>query len=298
LGARSPTEVEVRVPATVANLGPGFDCLGVALGVHLRLRVSPAASEEAPPPNRNLTHRSFAEAFGATGRRAPPVSVQVLESYPSARGMGASASAIVAGLVAARLMGELEMSDQELARLAIEIEGHPDNVVPALLGGLVLCSGQTWMRLEPHPGVSPLVLVARERFKTVEARRALPAEVPRADAVANAAALSALVMALTGLEPPTALMLATEDRIHEPYRLALMHETADLHAVLRAKGVPTALAGAGPSLICLVETRSLEGCTRLARERLPEGWQAISPGWDLLGAQARPLTSADVGLEH
>ncbi len=286
------TEIEVRVPATVANLGPGFDCLGVALGVHLVLRVSPAPfGPPAPPPNRNLTHRSFAEAFRVAGRESPPVSVQVLESYPSARGMGASASAIVAGLVAAREMGGLEVSDTELALLATGIEGHPDNVLPALLGGLVLCSGRTWMRLAPHPGVSPLVLVARERFKTAEARRVLPAEVTRADAVANAAALSCLMMALTGLEPPTALMSATEDRIHEPYRLALMHETADLRSVLRAKGVPTALAGAGPSLICLVETQSLEACTRLAREHLPEGWQALGPGWDLLGARARTLTS-------
>lgn len=287
------TDVEVRVPATVANLGPGFDCLGVALGVHLRLRVAPAgapaAPEQAPPPSRNLTYRSFAEAFRAADREPPAIGVQVLESYPSARGMGASASAIVAGLVAARLMGALDLSDSELAYLATGIEGHPDNVVPALLGGLVLCSGPTWMRLEPHPGVSPLVLVARERFKTAEARRVLPAEVSRADAVANAAALSSLVAALAGLQPPTALMAATEDRIHEPYRLALMPETATLHAGLRAKGIPTALAGAGPSLICLVETPSLEACAGLARELLPEGWRALTPGWDLLGAQSHPV---------
>jgi homoserine kinase len=285
------SEVEVRVPATVANLGPGFDCLGVALGVHLQLRVSATGSAEAPPSNRNLTHRSFAEAFRAAGREAPPIIVRVLESYPSARGMGASASAIVAGLVAARQMGGLELSEAELAGLAAEIEGHPDNVLPALLGGLVLCSGRSWTRLAPHPSVSPLVLTARERFKTAEARRVLPAEVSRADAVANAAALSSLVLALTGLQPPTALMSATEDRLHEPHRLALMHETAALRAALRARGVPTALAGAGPSLICLVETQSLEACVRLAREHLPEGWQALSPGWDLLGARARTLTS-------
>lgn len=286
-------DVEVRVPATVANLGPGFDCLGVAVGIHVRIRFTPSDAVEITgkgpvrPPESNLTHRAFVSAFAAAGREAPPVRIETIEVYPSARGMGASASAIVAGCVAARAIGDLPMADDELAGLAVRIEGHSDNVVPALFGGLVLASRDGWMRFEPSSAISPLILVASEKFKTEEARRVLPVDVPRSDAVANAAATAALVAVLTGLEPPDALMLATEDRIHEPYRLPLMPPTLDLHQAVRAEGIACALAGAGPSLICLVESGRLGEAEGLARKLAPDGWEVLTPGWDLAGAQVR-----------
>lgn len=286
-------DVEIRVPATVANLGPGFDCLGVAVGVHARLRISgsdqPAVGGEGPlrPVPENLTHRAFTSAFAAVDRQAPPVLVETVEVYPSARGMGASASAIVAGLVAARLIGDLRLTDADLARLAVRIEGHPDNVLPALFGGLVLSARDGWMRFEPVDTIAPLLLIAREKFSTAEARRALPSEIPRPDAVANAAATAGLVAVLTGRQPPDALLVATEDRVHEPYRLPLMPETLDLHTALRGKGIPTALAGAGPSLICLVEADRRAETVALAQDLAPEGWKVVTPGWDLEGAQVR-----------
>lgn len=286
-------DIEILVPATVANLGPGFDCLGVALGIHLRLRVTgsdkPEVAGEGPvrPVSENLTHRAFSSAFAAVDQEAPPVRVETLETYPSARGMGASASAIVAGLVAAREVGDLRLTDVDLAQLAVRIEGHADNVLPAFIGGLVLVAKDGWMRFEPSQAIQPLILVAREKFKTAEARRVLPAEIPRSDAVANAAAAAALVASLTGGQPPDALLLATEDRAHEPYRLPLMPETLDLHQALRGKGVPTALAGAGPSLICLVEADRREEVAGLAHDLVPQGWEVLQPGWDLAGAQIR-----------
>jgi homoserine kinase len=285
--------VDVRVPATVANLGPGFDCLGVAVGVHLELNISLADKVEivggdpSISVEDDLTHRAFVSAFAAVGEEAPPVRIEVLGAFPQGRGLGASAAAIVGGLVGARAAGDLEVTDSELARLAIRMEGHADNVLPAMFGGLVLASADGWIRFTPASGVLPFVLVAPGRFVTAEARRALPAEVPRADAVANAAATATLVAVLSGLEPPAALMMATADRIHEPYRLPLLPETLDLHQGLRAQGVAAALSGAGPSVVCLSASGAIEDAVAVARTLLPEGWEVMVPGWDLQGAQVR-----------
>lgn len=286
-------DVEVSVPATVANLGPGFDCLGAALGLHLRIRFGRSERTEIAglrphrPAPENLTHLGLVEAFKAAGTEAPPVRIETLETYPSGRGLGASASAIVAGVVAARLIGDLDLPDEELGRIAIRIEGHGDNVLPAFFGGIVLYAHGGWMRFEPSEEVEPIVLVAREKFRTEDARRVLPVDIPRQDAVANAAAAAALVAILSGRQAPEGLLLATEDRMHEPYRLPLMRETLEIHSALRSKGVATALAGAGPSLICLVERERRDEVARLASEICPEGWQIMNPGWDLAGAQVR-----------
>jgi homoserine kinase len=283
--------VSVTVPATVANLGPGFDCLGVAIGSHLELAVARAERAEvvggdpAIPIEDDLIHRGFVGAFAAVGEPAPPVRIEIVLSYPPGRGLGASASAIVAGLVAARGIGGLGLPDAELARLAVRIEGHADNVLPALFGGLVLASPDGWMRFAPSAGVAPIVAVAREAFATSDARRALPAEVPRADAVANVAATAALVAVLGGIESPDMLMMATADRLHEQYRLPLMPETEALHRSLRAAGIAAALSGAGPSVVALVPATGLDEAVDTARRYLPEGWTLLTPGWDLLGAQ-------------
>lgn len=284
-------DVDVRVPATVANLGPGFDCLGAAVGTYLRLKMAPSKEDEIVGENtplpRNLTHQSIVEAFQMAGGTPPPVRIEVVESFPSARGMGASAAAIVAGLIAARHLGELDLSDFELAKAAIRIEGHSDNVLAAQFGGLVLCSGEGWMRFDVTEGIAPVLLVSGQKMRTEEARRIIPVEVPRSDAVANSAATAGLVATLTGLQPVEALLMATEDRLHEPYRLPLMKETLDLHAALREKGIASALAGAGPSLICLVDADAVSETVQFAESLLPEGWEAMTPGWDSDGAQVR-----------
>jgi len=285
-------DVEVTVPATAANLGPGFDCLGVALGTYLKVRFTQSDESEIKGKGQvrsvadSLIFRSFSAGFEAVGMPPPSVCVDMLEVYPSARGLGASASAIVSGLIAARACGDLDLRDEALTKLAVQIEGHADNVLPALLGGLVLSSEETLMRFEPTPDISPLILVSGKGFKTEAARRVVPAEVSRHDAVENAAATAALVAILSGSSPPHQLLQATGDRLHEPYRLPLMPETLRVHTGLRARGIPTALSGAGPSLICLVETSNIDAVARKARELLPNGWSLLMPGWDLKGGLA------------
>lgn len=284
--------ITVRVPATTANLGPGFDCLGAALGAHLTIKLSHSADTEVigrgrrHPVPKNLTYRSIAAAYEAAGKPLPTVRIETVGSYPSARGLGASASAIVAGLVGADALGNLGLSEQALAELATSIEGHPDNVLPALLGGLVLSVGSQWMRMTPVETISPMILVAGQRFKTGAARKAVPSNFSRDDAVANVAATAGLVAILGGLAGPQGLMAATEDRLHEPYRLPLMKQTQLLRAEMREAGVPTALSGAGPSLVCLVATSELEAVKKTTESRLPQGWSVLTPGWDLGGATA------------
>ncbi|MFN2611296.1 MAG: homoserine kinase [Actinomycetota bacterium] len=211
----------------------------------------------------------------------------MIEIYPSARGMGASASAIVAGLVGARAFGDLELDDPELARLAVRMEGHGDNVLPAMFGGLVLNSQDGWLHFDPTDQILPMILVAAQKFKTSSARAVLPADVPRVDAVANISATAALLSALIGSAPIDSLMASTADRLHEPYRLPLMPQSLGLHEGLRGKGIPTALAGAGPSLISLVPADRIEDAKRTAEGLIPGGWEIMTPGWDLQGAKVR-----------
>lgn len=287
--------IEVTVPATSANLGPGFDVLGVALGTHLTMRFSRARRSEVAGKGRlhpipgNLTYRSFREAFGRAGVTAPEVRIETVGMYPSARGMGASASAIVSGLVGARVLGELDLSDDDLVRLATEIEGHPDNVLPALLGGLVLSLAGGYIALRPTAAIQPMLSVARQKFRTGAARKVVPDELSRSDAVANAASAAALVAVLSGSASDAHLLAATEDRLHEPHRLPLMPESQSLHRELRRAGIATTLSGAGPSLISLVAGKELDRAVGLARQLAPEGWQVLTPGWDLEGARARPI---------
>ncbi len=282
---------EVKVPATAANLGPGFDILGVALGSYLTIRFSEADKSVVAGRGRlhpipdNLTYRSFMGAYEMAGTPAPNVRIETTGIYPSARGMGASAAAIVAGLVGARALGNLDLSDEDLGRKATEIEGHPDNVLPALLGGLVLSLAGSWINLQPCAEISPMILVAKERFRTGAARRVVPTKLSRADAIANAAATAALVTILTGGAGLDNLMAATEDRMHEPYRLPLMPASQKVHRELRAAGIATTMSGAGPSLIGLVPSAELSKAARIAQDVVPEGWQVLTPGWDRSGAQ-------------
>ena len=286
----------MTVPATVANLGPGFDCLGVAVGVYLKVAFEEAAETELTGKGRirelkdSYIHRSFSAAFALAGRQTPQVRIDVVDDYASAKGLGASASAIVAGLAGAQAFGGLGLDDRDLARLASEIEGHPDNVLPALFGGLVLSlpseGPPQWVRFEPTSEIAPLIMIAGQMFKTETARSAVPGEVSREDAVANAASTAALLAILTGNRPFDHLIAAVADRLHQPHRLPLMPESLELFEKLTARGIATALSGAGPSLIALVETAGLEDAAKTAVELAPDGWTVLTPGWDLGGARA------------
>jgi len=270
-----------RVPATAANLGPGFDCLALALDLlnevaidteaQPRFSVGGEGHEELPAGEENLIARSMAHVARSLGRELPPMAVSCTNRIPIERGLGSSAAAVVAGVVLAdRLLGAASSPDELLA-LAIEIEGHPDNVAGALRGGLVLAyrgaGGWRAESLVPAPDLRPAVLVPLDvRLPTTDARRVLPDEVRLEDAAFNAGRAALAVVALTGRTD--LLGEALEDRLHQPTRLPLVPHVRAVFDDLRAGGVPVCMSGAGPSL--------------LAFEAGTVGVPDPGPGWSVL----------------
>ncbi|MFP5298491.1 MAG: homoserine kinase [Actinomycetota bacterium] len=299
-----PAAVNVKVPATVANLGPGFDALGVAIKMHLEVEIEPRrdsidiqvegeGAETLPKDESNLVIRSMNEFFDYVGRRPPGYSVRVKNPIPLAAGLGSSAAAVVGGLYAARAVTGRNVPQVEMVKLAASIEGHPDNILPALLGGLVVCFGAEeggdvkYFRLEPSDRLVPILIVPRQGFSTEEARRALPSDVSFADAQFTASRAALLVAAMTTGAGTEVLAEAMNDRLHEPHRLKLMPETLAVHSELRAAGLAVALAGAGPSLLAVVPrpeaaTRA-EQIRRVCRAR-NAGWRVFVSEWEDQGA--------------
>lgn len=260
--------VVVKVPATTANLGPGFDTLGLALAVYDELEVSvreaPGATVsvhgvgagEVATDESNLVVRSIAHVFAAQGVAVPGLELVAHNVIPHGRGMGSSAAAIVAGIMAARglLEGIVELAPDELLAHATELEGHPDNVAPALFGGLTIAwmtpEGPKHKRLTVHRGVSLLVAVpASSTMSTALARSLQPQSVPHEDAIFNLSRSALLVAAL--IQSPELLFAATEDKLHQNYRAAAMPETNALITALRAQGLAAVVSGAGPSVLVL-----------------------------------------------
>lgn len=253
----------VTVPATTANLGPGFDCLGLALGLYNTLEVSRReegllVSVEGEGrgtialDQTNLMVAAMQRLFAEAGEPMPGLHLRQHNCIPVGSGLGSSAAAALAGLLAAnRLLGD-RLSTEALLDLAVRIEGHPDNMAPALYGGLVLAiRSAKGLVVEPLPVADLRVVVVLPAFRlaTVEARAALPASVPLADAVYNAGRVGLLVRALqTG--DLHKLGLAMDDRLHQPFRTPLVPGMAQAFAAARAAGAQgVALSGAGPSLV-------------------------------------------------
>jgi homoserine kinase len=302
-----PAAVKVRVPATVANLGPGFDALGVAIRMHLEIDIEPRrdsiditvegeGAEQLPQDETNLVIRSMNAFFDHVGRRPPGFAVRVKNPIPLASGLGSSAAAVVGGLFAARAVTGRTVPQIEMIQLATSIEGHPDNVLPALLGGLVVCyrtdEGELrYFRLEPSERLVPIVAVPREGFPTWQARQALPDDVSFADAQFTASRAALLVAAISMGAGSDVLADAMSDRLHEPHRLRLMPESAAVHGQIHEAGLPVALAGAGPSLLVVVpkpeaQTRA-EQVRRICRER-NAGWRVFVSEWEPQGARSEP----------
>jgi homoserine kinase len=272
--------VLVRVPATSANLGPGFDALGLALGLHDEVEVritgsgldievgGEGAAELADAGEAHLIVRALRVAFDQLDVAQPAgLALRCVNRIPHGRGLGSSAAAIVAGLLAARGLAGAATDPGQVLPLASMLEGHPDNVAPCLFGGLTIA----WVsdgagaggvpearavRLEPRPEVSTVAFVAPEPVSTKVARGLLPPAVPHADAARNAGRAALLVAALTAREVPLdgtpALLDATEDKLHQEYRAPAMPGTRDLVARLRAAGVPAVVSGAGPSVLAFL----------------------------------------------
>ncbi len=262
----------VRVPATSANLGPGFDALGLALALHdvvearvtgggLAIEVAGEGSATADAGERHLVVRAMRAAFGALGAQPPGLALTCKNAIPHGRGLGSSAAGIVAGLLTARALardGAGRLPDSELFRLAVELEGHPDNVAACLAGGFTIAwtappgrgaAGPRLLALPVAEVIQPVVCVPADPVSTEKARRALPAEVPHADAAAGAGRAALLVAALT--RDPDLLFDATEDYLHQRYRAPVMPHTSDLVTRLRAAGVAAVVSGAGPAVLAL-----------------------------------------------
>ncbi|MEU2614356.1 homoserine kinase [Micromonospora sp. NPDC007271] len=261
--------VRVRVPATSANLGPGFDALGLALGLYddvaaevttggVRVTVTGEGAGELPDGDRHLVVRSMRAAFDVLGAQPPGLALECVNRIPQARGLGSSSAAIVAGVLLARALvddGAARLDDVGALRLAAQIEGHPDNVAPCLLGGFTVAwtepAGARAVSLAVAQAVRPTVFVPGERGLTATARAALPATVPHADAALTAGRAALLVHALTA--DPALLLPATVDRLHQDYRAGGMPATAALVAGLREAGVAAVVSGAGPTVLALTE---------------------------------------------
>jgi len=245
----------VRVPASSANLGPGYDVLAAALTLNLELEVEETGSFsveapglEVPLDRSNLCVRAFEWL-----RPADEITFRIRSEIPLTAGLGSSAAAIVAGLLAADHLYELALEDSDVLAHAAEIEGHPDNVAAAIHGGFVLCSqggdGLTATRLDPPEGVEGVLVIPHDQVPTEEARKAIPAEVPHADAVANVAAASELVL---GIERSDLGLIGRglADRLHQPHRAHLYPRSMELvEAAPQLGALGATISGAGPTVL-------------------------------------------------
>ena len=289
----------VQVPATSANLGAGFDAFGVALDQHLVVRSVPRgqqaervrALDDTPVPtgDDNLVWRSFVAFCERYDVAVPDVAVVARTRIPLERGLGSSSAAIVAGLTLARELTRVVVGDPAVVELATDIEGHPDNVAPAVLGGLVACArgddGQLVIRRHnPTPALTPALFVPELRQSTASARAVLPGSLPRAEVAEQAARAGHVLAALTGAWPPAANL--SGDRLHEPARAGVMPASTELLTTLRQRGVHAWLSGAGPSVAAVLQRGQAIGeLAVLAEER---GFAAETLAWDLSGARSCP----------
>jgi homoserine kinase len=281
--------VVVDVPATTANIGPGFDCLGAALdlGNRFALRVIEGGGERFDlimegsegthlrgGPD-NLVYRSAQRVWREANEKPVALEARVRLAVPPARGLGSSATAIVAGLVGANALVGEPLSKEKLLELAIDLEGHPDNVVPSLVGGLCLtarAASNRWRvaRCEWNPLVRAVVAIPAIRLSTSEARRAMPRSIPISDAVIN---LGALTLLLQGLRTGNGDLISDgmHDRIHEPYRWGLIQGgLAVREAALAAGAWGCVISGAGPSLLSLAPTDSAAAVAAAMERRWQE----------------------------
>ncbi|WP_435300539.1 homoserine kinase [Timonella sp. A28] len=311
--------VRVRVPATSANLGPGFDALGLALGyydelvVHalgsaeVRVDIEGEGAGEVPQDERHLVVKAIRRALDHVGASQIGLHLECVNNIPHGRGMGSSAAAVVAGLLAARgLIQDPEaLDDHTLLSLATQLEGHPDNAAPALLGGATVA----WMadhdephavRLQVHHDVAPTIIVPSVKLSTHQARGVLPLAVPHANASFNAGRAALLVHALG--HDPDLLFDATEDKLHQEYRAQVMTQTWALVSALRERGLAATVSGAGPTVLVLDRATRGDAVNTAVREVIqahPEittshdffgntsrvDWHTVQPGFDVTGAE-------------
>jgi homoserine kinase len=285
--------VEVVVPASSANLGSGFDALGLAIAHYdtvtvamtdagLVLRVDGEGAGSVPCDDSHLVLRALRATCDKLGFPLAGLEIDCRNVIPHGRGLGSSAAAVVAGVVAGYALAEREIDDQAL-QLAAGFEGHADNAAASLYGGLVIAwheeDGYRAVRVEPHRDLAPVLFVPDNESATATTRGLLPAQVPHADAAFAAGRAALAVHALT--IDPTELLAATDDRLHQHYRQSAWPQTYKLVAELRAAGVPAAVSGAGPSVLAF---RPVGG---LPADLVPSGFTRFDLDIDLTGARSR-----------
>jgi homoserine kinase len=296
--------IHVRTPATSANLGPGYDSLGLALFWHDDvvarvgedgLRVDVAGEGEAIARDEShLVVRSMRATFDRLGGQPRGLELSCANRIPHGRGLGSSAAAIVAGVLLARALvlgGNEQLPSASAFALAADIEGHPDNVAACFYGGITIAWAADGMahalRGDVDPTIRPVVLVPPFESSTAAARGLLPAMVPHADAAFTAARSTLLMTLLSGPVSISAdtLLAATEDRLHQPYRASAMPQTAGLMHTLRANGHAAVVSGAGPTVLVLardqVEVQQIRGLT-------PAEWRCEPLTVDTDGAHVVP----------
>jgi len=262
------TLAQVSVPATSANLGPGFDCLGLALELRDRyaaqildeptfdVDVSGEGADELKKDKSHLVIRSMLRGFEHMGQKPRGIALRALNVTPHGRGLGSSSSAIIGGLALARSLvhgGEALLTDDEMIALATELEGHPDNVAAAVLGGATIAwiengEGRA-ITIPVHEKIKALAFIPTTTLSTSKARKILPESIPHAAAAANAGKSALLVEALS--HRPDLLYVATEDQIHQSYRASAMPKSMELVNRLRGAGVAAFISGAGPTVLVL-----------------------------------------------
>ncbi len=290
--------VRVRVPASSANLGPGFDTLGLALALYddvvvrvtdepgLTVDVAGMGAASVPRNSRHLVVKSMRAAFKLLGGAPAGLEVVCANRIPHSRGLGSSAAAIVAGVVAARGLvvgGHERMDDDGVLALSAQLEGHPDNVAACLFGGLTVAWSEAGLaraiKVEVDPSIAPVAFVPGSSSSTKAARKLLPEVISHEDAVANTSRSALLVEAIRSR--PDVLLAATEDRLHQPYREPAMPRTAALVAELRDAGIAAVVSGAGPTVLALTTAADRETAMGYARR----GWSALPLEIDPRGAE-------------
>jgi len=293
--------VRVRVPATSANLGPGFDSAGLALALHddvvvrvtdsgLSIDVAGQGAGTVARDEGNLVVASLRAAFDQLGGQPRGLEVVCANRIPHARGLGSSSAAIVAAVVAARALvlgGDQLLDDDGCLQLANALEGHPDNVAACLRGGATFAWDSDGVagvvRHDVHADLAPVAFVPATTSSTKQVRGLLPATVPYADAVLNASRAALLAHAL--VSEPALLHTATEDRLHQQYRAPAMPATAALVHQLRERGIAAVVSGAGPTVLALV-TRGARADVAAARD----GWTVLPLDVESRGAAVIPLS--------
>jgi homoserine kinase len=267
--------VNIRVPATTANIGPGFDCLGAALALYnqfqftalspvgedmpsiLKIEIEGAEAARVQQDDRNLAYKAFCYFFRQRQQPVPAVHIKIELGVPLARGLGSSATAIVGGLMGANALAGSPLSRTELLKFAITIEGHPDNVAPALLGGCQLCARdeltQAWTvcPIDWSAEIVPIAAIPDFELSTQAARSVLPQKCSYSDAIFNVAHLGLLIKGLEAARGEW-IEAALQDRLHQPYRIALISGFTEVHrAAIEAGAAGVVISGAGPTLLAL-----------------------------------------------